>query len=222
MSEDDFRDQGSSWAERTLTSDGIFVIPVTEPLWIVAQESHLVGNAGIGSSKYYAYALSSDKDLAYREGGAELSGPEVSFEQKAIPSLISNEKTRTRLAFYMKSPENSSRSFKIGVQSLDGKRVSDFYPDYLGEILSAKTGHYLPAIWEVKSEQDVLSAAGKLDSLLTGKAKALADIAIEKGIPAGLVYEDTTGKEPEWKIITHVGADATFQTENFRDYVLGF
>lgn len=222
MTDEQFRATGSSWAERALTSEGKFIISLTDPVWVPAVEENKVGIQGIGIIEKYAYHVVNDKSVSYREGGATLSAPEISFEKNAISTLSATSKNGKQLGFYMKSPENSNRSYRIGVESMDKTKVSDFYPDYLGEIYDSKSGGYEPFIIEVKSEADVKDADGKISSLLIAKAKALVDIASLQSLKAGVAYEKDMGESGrEWVIITDVDSEGKITTTGFKEYMLG-
>lgn len=226
MSEEEFREKGVPWAQRELvTTDGAFIISLTDAIWTAAVEDNLVGEKGIGSVKHYAYHLASDKYISYREGGAKLSGPEESFEKNFLPSIISSSDSKVRLAYYMKSPENNNLSYRIGVTSLDGSKVSDFYPDYIGEIIDpnlTKGSEYLPFIIEVKSEQDVLDSLGHLDSLLLGKAKALVDLSASYPVKAGIAYEvNHNSKNANWVVITSVSSKGKIETVGLKEWLVG-
>lgn len=220
MTDEQFRETGSSWAERKLENEGIFVIPVTESVWIAAVEENKVGINGCGISEKYAYHAHGNEDASYREGGAALSGPEVSFEKNAISSLNVESKNGKKLAYYMKSPENSNKSLRFGVETLDKTKVSDFYPDYLGEIYNSETKTYEPFIVEVKSEEDVTSANGDKSSLLIAKAKSLVEISKKHGIKAGIAYEKDMGESgKEWVVIIGVDSDGRVAVQNFKEYM---
>ena len=231
MTEDDYRLAGSKFDQRELTKDSDFIVSVTEAVWTPAVVENLVGRNSVGVPSAYAYHLVSEEkdDASYREGLAALSGPEESFESKAIPSLVGQK--GVRLCYYMKSPENSNRSYRIGVSSLDGSKVSDFYPDYIGELYNpkgAKGSEYTPVILEVKSESDVLGAEKRLDSLLLGKAKALVDLTenyagLKDSLPvkAAVVYERKhESADAEWVAITGVSETGQITVKNLRDWLL--
>lgn len=220
MTDEQFRATGSSWAERKLKSEGNFVIAVTEPVWAPAVEENKVGVQGVGSVSKYAYHIASDENIAYREGGAMLSAPEVSFEKNAIASLETIGKEGKQLGFYMKSPENSNRSYRIGVETIDKTKVSDFYPDYMGEIYDSKSKTYSPFIVEVKSEADVKESDGNKSSLLIAKAKALISVSGKHNVKAGIAYEKNMGESGnEWVIITKIDAEGKITTSNFKEYM---
>lgn len=220
MTDEEFRLSGSSWAERKLQNEGSFVVKVTEPIWFTAIDENKVGLHSVGSSEHYAYCASYDKNLSYRSGNASLSGPEESFEKNAIPSLITPANNGKKLEYYFKSPENNTNSFRIGVKTLDDQKVSDFYPDYLGEIYNPMTETREPFIIEVKSEDDVTSANGNIASLLTAKAKALVDLSVKENIKAGIAFEKkTVDNGSEWVIITEVDAEGKIKTESLKDYL---
>jgi hypothetical protein len=222
MTDEQFRATGSSWAERTLTSEGEFIVSLTDPVWAPAIEENKVGVQGIGIVEKYSYHVANDKSVSYREGGASLSAPEISFEKNAISALDTTSKNGKQLGFYMKSPENSNRSYRIGVETIDKTKVSDFYPDYLGEIYDSKSGTYEPFVVEVKSETDVKDADGKASSLLIAKAKALVDIASSQSVKAGIAYEKDMGESgKEWVIITDVNSNGKITTTSFKEYMLG-
>jgi hypothetical protein len=221
MTDEEFRQHGSSWAERKIVEDNDFIISQTEHLWIPAVSANMVGLGGVGINSNYAYHIYGDDSASYREGGALLSGPETSFEKNAIPSMNVSSNKGKILAYYSKSPENSNKSFRIGVASLDKSKVSDFYPDYTLEIYDETTKLYSPAIIEVKSESDVLAAEGDLGSILIAKAKALVDIAQKHVIKAGVAYEKDTGLTgKEWVIITGVNDEANITIQGLKQYLL--
>jgi len=220
MTEEEFKASGSSWAERKLVSEGKFIVPLTESVWAPAVEDNKVGLNSVGGTTKYAYHIAGDKNLSYREGGMQLSAPEASFEKHAIASLNSLSKNGKVLSSYAKSPENSSRSYRIGVETLDKKKVSDFYPDYLGEIYDTFKKTYTPFVIEVKSEDDVKKANGDKSSLLLAKAKALIDVASKHGVKAGVAYEKYMNESGnEWFIITSVDEKGKIISSSLKDYM---
>jgi superfamily II DNA or RNA helicase len=221
QTEEEFRESGVPWAERNFTRGEPFFIDLTAPVWIATTPDNEIGKNGVGSAPHYAYAPKGDEIIAYREGAANLSGPETSFEKIFIPSVLSSPKNENILAYYMKSPENSKRSYRLGVASLDNSKVSDFYPDYIGEIYNTKGKKYSPWIVEVKSELDVHKAERDRTSLLGAKAKTLVDLALDSNIKAGVAYEQNADKpNAEWVIITKVEEDGSFKTNNLKEYLL--
>lgn len=220
MTDEQFRETGSPIVERKLEEEGNFIISVTEPTWIAAIEENKVGTKDIGVASLYAYHIHGDEQAAYRAGGALLSSPEISFEKNAVASLAVESKEGKKLSSYMKSPENNSKSLRFGVETLDKKKVSDFYPDYLGELYNSSNKSYEPFIIEVKSEDDVTSANGNVGSLLIAKAKHLVDIANKHDIKAGVAYEKNMGEAgKEWVIITSVSEDGKISTQNLKEYM---
>jgi len=229
--EETFLEAGVSKTERELQDDDDFVIALNSSVWSIDSDDNRVGNDGIGLPEYYATVLSvpyDETDLtdlddkakvlptreSYREG-VSLSGPEISFERNAIPSLITlSGKT---LASYYKAPENKSGVFRVGVEGKNGT-VSDFYPDYLGEMNDLSTGEYVPFIIEVKAEEDAKKA--KTDSVFYAKAACLVDLTKNYKVKAGLAYERNAGKpDSEWVVVTGFNADGTFVTSNLKGFL---
>lgn len=210
VDDEEFENKGAPWAERALINDDTFSIKVNEAKWLSEKPENKLSH---GMKKFYATTMVVS-DESYREGGALASGPELSFEKSAIPSLIATE--GTSLSSYYKSPENKNGSFRIGVKTANDS-VSSFYPDYLGELKNAE-GEYLPWVIEVKSYEDILSANGDMDSILNAKAKALVDMASQYSIKAGIAYEDKN--RDQWVVITSVSDEGKFTTSPFRIYIL--
>ena len=209
------------WAEREFIEDGVFDLNVESTKWVSGEDKN---NVSEQLESYYATYLSGS-EKSFKEGLAEASGPERDFEKSALPSLIGL--TGNRLAFYYKSPENKTDSFRIGVEtdnknelSPDKKKVSDFYPDYLGELRNEK-GEHSPWIIEVKAEEDVNKADGDLNSILNAKVKSLIKISEDYNMKAGVAYaKNNPNNDSEWVIIIKVLDSGKFITANFKDYML--
>lgn len=203
-----FKAKGVPWAERELKDDGVFWVNPNNTVWVNAENQNKIDST---LNAFYATRMVAE-DVSYKEG-TEASGPEELFEKTALASLIST--VGTTLGSFYKSPENKTGSFRIGVRTPKDK-VSDFYPDYLGEMRSID-GTYTPFIVEVKAEAEVKSENGNLDSIFTAKVKALNELARNHGIKAGVVYQDT---QLGWRIITSVTSTGVYGTEPFKDYML--
>ncbi len=210
LDENEFKTNGAPWAERTLLSDPDFTFNVNESRWISDSKENKVSPE---LAKYYATRMVGTDD-SYREGTAETSGPEKEFEKSAISSLT--RPSGNRLSSYYKSVENKTGSFRLGVATLDEIKVSNFYPDYLGELVNDDE-EYSPWIIEVKSLEDVQEANGDSSSILTAKAKRLVDLAKEYNIKAGIAYGN---KEKEWFVITGVSEVGKFKSSSFKEYML--
>ena len=213
MDDDEFIKNGAPWAERKLVEDSSFIVNTQSSLWLTENAENKVATQ---FENFYATRIVSSNE-SYMEGPLDSKSPEDSFVNKAIPSLISSN--GNTLAFYYKSLENKTGSFRIGVHG-DNDKVSNFFPDFLGETVSVD-GVYSPWIVEVKSGKainDIQNNKTNCDQILLAKIKSMIAIANEYNIKAGVAYEDIVRNE--WRIVTEVSKNNNLTTVSFRDYIL--